>query len=160
MTAEKLILRDLLAAKAFFGSAHPLFRAFGIEVDEITQDGSMMSMPCVPDVCNRDGVLHRGAIATLLDTACGLSIFVRLGDMRPIATIDLRVDFITMPNRGEGVFCNVTCFAVEGNVAYVRGEAFGSVGGNLLASVSGSFAIGTASPTAHREAETAKAHRG
>ena len=147
MTAENSISRDLLAAKAFFGSAHPLFRAFGIEVDEITQDGSMMSMPCVPDVCDRDGVLHRGAIATLLDTACGLSIFVRLGDMRPIATIDLRVDFITMPNRGEGVFCNVTCFAVEGNVAYVRGEAFGSVGGNLLASVSGSFAIGTAGPS-------------
>lgn len=147
MTAENSISRDLLAAKAFFGSAHPLFRAFGIEVDEITQDGSMMSMPCVPDVCDHDSVLHRGAIATLLDTACGLSIFVRLGDMRPIATIDLRVDFITMPKAEEGVFCNVTCFAVEGNVAYVRGEAFGSVEGNLLASVSGSFAIGTAGPS-------------
>lgn len=38
--------------------------------------------------------LHRGVVVTLLDTNCGLAIFSRLGDMRPIATIDLRVDFI------------------------------------------------------------------
>jgi uncharacterized protein (TIGR00369 family) len=147
MSAEKSIPRELLAATAFFGSEHPLFGALGVSMDEITQDGAVMSMPCVADVCDHDGVLHRGAIATLLDTACGLAIFVRLGDMRPIATIDLRVDFITMPKAGEGVFCNVMCFAVEGNIAYVRGEAFGRVGGNLLASVSGSFAIGTAGPS-------------
>ncbi len=147
MTAEKSLPRELLAAKAFFGSGHPLFRVFGIAMDEMTKDGAVMSMPCVEEVCDQQGMLHRGAIATLLDTACGLAIFVRLGNMRPIATIDLRVDFIAKPKPGEGVTCNVTCFAVEQSIAYVRGEAFGRDGGNLLASVSGSFAIGTAGPS-------------
>lgn len=147
MTAETSLQRELLAAKAFFGSGHPLFRVFGIAMDDITKDGAVMSMPCVEEVCDQQGKLHRGAIATLLDTACGLAIFVRLGDMRPIATIDLRVDFIAKPEAGEGVACNVTCFAVEENIAYVRGEAFGRDGDNLLASVSGSFAIGTAGPS-------------
>lgn len=153
MTAANSISKDLLAANSFFGAAHPLFEAFGIKMEEAASGGAIMSMPCVPDACDHHGVLHRGAIATLLDTTCGLAIFIRLGDMRPIATIDLRVDFITMPDVGEEVYCKVVCFAVEGDIAYVRGEAFGRVGGGVLASVSGSFAIGTLGPSFDRSIE-------
>ncbi|WP_288367794.1 PaaI family thioesterase [uncultured Alcanivorax sp.] len=147
MTAVNSISKDLLAASGFFGASHPLFGAFGIEMEEVAPDGVVMGMPCVPDTCDSSGVLHRGAIATLMDTTCGLAIFIRLGDMRPIATIDLRVDFITMPGINEAIYCKVVCFAIEGDIAYVRGEAFGRSGDDVLASVSGSFAIGTLGPS-------------
>ncbi|AJD48681.1 hypothetical protein S7S_11345 [Isoalcanivorax pacificus W11-5] len=152
MTASSPVSPSLLAAKAFFGTAHPLFSALGIEVEEMSREGAAMSMACVHDVQDCRGAAHRGAISTLLDTTCGLAIFARLGDMRPIATIDLRVDFIAPPTPGEGVYCKVTCFAVAGEVAYVRGEARGRDSGSLLASTSGSFAIGTLGPSFDRAA--------
>ncbi|MDF1822157.1 MAG: PaaI family thioesterase [Alcanivoracaceae bacterium] len=147
MTASSPDFQALLAAKAFFGREHPLFSAFGIEVGEMSQEGAAMSMACVNDVQDSNGAVHRGALSTLVDTTCGLAIFARLGDMRPIATIDLRVDFIAAPQAGEGIYSKVTCFAVEGEVAYVRGEARGCDSDSLLASTSGSFAIGTLGPS-------------
>lgn len=150
MTEPNFNSANLLAAKAFFGAGHPLFGAFGINVERADQEGAVMTMPCVADLCDRHGAPHRGAITTLLDTACGLAIFARLGDMRPIATIDLRVDFIAAAAAGEGVRSEVTCIAVAGDVAYVRGEASGCISANMLASVSGSFAIGTLGPSFDR----------
>jgi len=54
--------------------------------------------------------------------------------MRPIATIDLRVDFIRAALPGEDVRAEVECYAVVGS------------DDSLLASVSGSFAVGTLGP--------------
>ena len=145
-TAQSEAMSYMTMAKTFFGSSHPLFNAFGIEVEEIGKGRAVMSMPYSVELSNRSGCLHRGVIATLLDTNCGLSIFSRLGDMRPIATIDLRVDFIKEASVGEGVRGEVECYAVRGDIAYVRGQAIACSDSALLASVSGSFAVGTLGP--------------
>lgn len=146
MNDSNAAAKKLFAAKGFFGAEHPLFSVFGINVERVDPEGSVMTMPCVAELCDSQGATHRGAITTLVDTTCGLAIFGRLGDMRPIATIDLRVDFIAAATAGEGIRSEVQCIAVAGDVAYVRGEAIGSSSGKLLASVSGSFAIGTLGP--------------
>jgi acyl-coenzyme A thioesterase PaaI-like protein len=39
-------------------------------------------------------VLHGGAITTLLDATAGVSVFLKLRAPSPIATLDLRVDFL------------------------------------------------------------------
>lgn len=136
----------LTMAKTFFGTSHPLFNAFGIEVEEIGKGRAVMKMPCSVALSDRNGGLHRGVVVTLLDTNCGLAIFSRLGDMRPIATIDLRVDFIKGAPPGEDVRAEVECYAVQGDIAYVKGKAVACSDDTLLASVSGSFAVGTLGP--------------
>ena len=145
-TAQSEAMSYMTMAKTFFGSSHPLFNAFGIEVEEIGKGRAVMSMPYSVELSNRSGCLHRGVIATLLDTNCGLAIFSRLGDMRPIATIDLRVDFIREALPGEDVRAEVECYAVQGDIAYVKGKAVDCSDDSLLASVSGSFAVGTRGP--------------
>ncbi|ARU58359.1 hypothetical protein OLMES_4362 [Oleiphilus messinensis] len=137
---------NMTIAETFFGATHPLFNAFGVQVEEIGKGRAVMSLACRPALCNRVGGVHRGVVVTLLDTNCGLAIFSRLGDMRPIATIDLRVDFIEEVPSGEGVFSEVECYAVQGDIAYVRGRACAFSDNTLLASVSGSFAVGTLGP--------------
>lgn len=137
---------NIAIAKTLFGTSHPLFNAFGVEVEEIGKGRAVMSLACSHTICNRAGGVHRGAVVTLLDTNCGLAIFSQLGDMRPIATVDLRVDFINEAPVGEGVYSEVECFAVQGDIAYVRGRAFVNSDQTLLASVSGSFAVGTLGP--------------
>ena len=94
----------------------------------------------------RNGSMHRGVIVTLLDTNCGLAIFSKLGDMRAIATIDLRVDFIAEAVSGDSVSSEVECYAIKNDIAYVRGRAINNRDDRLLATVSGSFAVGTLGP--------------
>lgn len=138
--------RYLTMAKTFFGTSHPLFNAFGVEVEEVGKGRAVMSIRHQPFLAGRSGGVHRGVIITLLDTNCGLAIFSRLGDMRPIATIDLRVDFIAEAGFGDAVTSEVECYAVKGDIAYVRGRASTDSGDQLLATVSGSFAVGTLGP--------------
>jgi uncharacterized protein (TIGR00369 family) len=134
-------------AKHFFGASHPLFSAFGINLDDVGKGVSTMSIPFNEDLCDRSGSIHRGVIVTLLDTNCGLAIFSRLGDMRPIATIDLRVDFIKQPEPGDAIYSEVECYAVQDAIAYVRGRALSRSGNELLATAAGSFAVGTRGPS-------------
>ncbi|MDX1496453.1 MAG: PaaI family thioesterase [Salinisphaeraceae bacterium] len=135
-------------AKSFFsGSDHPLFSQFGVEVEEISQGRAVMSMPYAHQLANGDGCLHSGVISTLLDTNCGLAIFAYLADMKPIATIDLRVDFIREPQAGDGIFTDVECYATEGDLAYVTGRATTSSDCSLVATVTGCFAINTMGPS-------------
>ena len=138
--------RNMTIAETFFGTSHPLFNAFGVQVEEIGKGRAVMSLACRPVLCNRVEGVHRGVVVTLLNTNCGLAIFSRLGDMRPIATIDLRVDFIKEVPSGEGIFSEVECYAVQGDIAYVRGRAYACSDHSLLATVSGSFAVGTLGP--------------
>jgi acyl-coenzyme A thioesterase PaaI-like protein len=148
MTANDLSAADryLTMAKTFFGTSHPLFNAFGVEVEEIGKGRAVMSVACRPPLCGRNGGLHRGVVVTLLDTNCGLAVFSRLGDMRPIATIDLRVDFVMESPSGEAVYSEVECYAIQGDIAYVRGRACTYTNQTLLATASGSFAVGTLGP--------------
>jgi uncharacterized protein (TIGR00369 family) len=138
--------RYLTMAKTFFGTSHPLFNAFGVDVEEIGKGRGVMSLACRPPLCNQNGGVHRGVIVTLLDTSCGLAVFSRIGDMRPIATVDLRVDFIKEAPVGEDIYSEVECYAVEDDIAYVRGHGCTYSDQSPLATVSGSFAVGTLGP--------------
>ena len=141
-----MVDRYLTMAKTFFGTSHPLFNAFGVEVEEIGKGRAVMRIRSQPFLAGRHGGAHRGVIVTLLDTNCGLAIFSRLGDMRPIATIDLRVDFIAEAEPCHAVTSQVECYAIKGDIAYVRGSASSQSNDQLLATVSGSFAVGTLGP--------------
>jgi uncharacterized protein (TIGR00369 family) len=70
------------------------------------------------------GVLHGGAITALLDGACGLSVYLKLGTPVPIATLDLRIDYLRPAVPGREVHGRAECFKVTRSVAFVRCEAF------------------------------------
>ena len=141
-----MIDRYLEMAKSFFGASHPLFNTLGVEVEEICGGKAVMTICHRKFLTGRNGSMHRGVIVTLLDTNCGLAIFSKLGDMRAIATIDLRVDFIAEAVSGDSVSSEVECYAIKNDIAYVRGRAINNRDDRLLATVSGSFAVGTLGP--------------
>jgi uncharacterized protein (TIGR00369 family) len=70
------------------------------------------------------GVVHGGAITALLDAACGLAVFVKLGEPIPIATLDLRIDYLRPATPRKEVRASAECFRVTRSVAFVRCEAF------------------------------------
>ena len=137
----------LTMAKAFFGTNHPLFNMFNISVGAVSDGHAEMTMPFSEQLSDRKGSLHRGALVTLLDTTCGLSIFSSWRSLEPIATIDLRVDFLRRIPSAVGLKAIVDCIGRTDTVAFITGRAVAEDSGELLATVTGSFAIGTMGPS-------------
>lgn len=133
-------------AKAFFGSQHPLFNAFGIEVVAVADASAEMTMPFSGMLADGRGALHRGTLVTLLDTTCGLAIFSALRSLRPIATIDLRVDYLRPIPAGSGLRAVVECIGWTDSVAFIAGRGYAPGDETPLATVTGSFAIDTLGP--------------
>ncbi len=134
-------------ATAFFGSHHPLFNTFGVETKLVGNGHAEMSMPYSVNLSDRRGALHRGTLVTLLDTTCGLAIFSALGSLKPIATIDLRVDFLRRIPIGTGLRAVVDCIGRTETVAYISGLGYAIGSDEPIAMVAGSFAIDTMGPS-------------
>src|SRR5262249_27310846 len=74
----------------------PHNKALGIDVVELARDHVIFRLPYADKlVGNPDtGVLHGGAITALLDACSGGSVFAALPALTPIATLDLRIDYL------------------------------------------------------------------
>lgn len=66
------------------------------------------------------GIQASGPIISLIDSACGISIMVKLGQPRPMATLDLRVDYVRAAPPGRSITARGTCYRISRNVAFVR----------------------------------------
>ncbi|MFZ5560547.1 MAG: PaaI family thioesterase [Pseudomonadota bacterium] len=142
----ELELDHAAMARAFFGSQHPLFGAFGIDVVAVADARAEMTMPFSEKLADGRGALHRGPLVTLLDTTCGLAIFSALRSLRPIATIDLRVDYLRPIPAGSGLRAVVECIGWTDSVAFIAGRGYALGDEKPLATVNGSFAIDTLGP--------------
>ena len=71
----------------------------------------------------QDGGPADGAVITLLDMAGTISVWSRIDRWRPHATIDLRIDHLSLPPT-ESIRCAVDCFHVDSELARVEGVAF------------------------------------
>jgi uncharacterized protein (TIGR00369 family) len=69
-------------------------------------------------------VLHGGVITTLLDAAFGFAIFVKLPAFRPMATLDLRIDYLKPATPGRAVRGGAGCLKLTPELAFVRGCAY------------------------------------
>ena len=88
-------------------------------------------------------VLHGGAITTLLDATCGVSVFLRLRAPSPIATLDLRVDFLGRAPAHHHVFARAECYRDTSSVAFVRAVAYVDDPEQPFASAAATFALST-----------------
>jgi uncharacterized protein (TIGR00369 family) len=113
----------------------------GIEVEELRRDYARLRMPWRPDLNQPQGLMHGGAIATLIDTAVVPAIGTAYPDNRMFSTIELSVRYLQpvrqedlvaegwVTRRGKRVvFCEVevrTASAVKvaaGTLIYIIGS--------------------------------------
>lgn len=70
------------------------------------------------------GVLSGGLVTTLLDHAGGLAVWVGLDRFEPIATLDLRVDYMRSARPRQALIAEARCYRLTRSIAFVRAWAF------------------------------------
>jgi uncharacterized protein (TIGR00369 family) len=122
----------------------PHNQALGIRFVEIRDGKATLALPydgkLVGNPLTR--VLHGGAITALMDATCGISVFLKLREPFPIATLDLRIDYLRPATPDEEVHARAECFRITEHVAFVRCEAFHPhTEADLVAVANGTFII-------------------
>lgn len=84
-------------------------------------------------------VLASGPIISMMDMASGLSIWTRMGQFAPIATLDLRVDYQRPAKERAAVIGRAECYKVTRSAAFVRGIAHDGEPDDPVAHIAGVF---------------------
>ncbi len=123
----------------------PHNRELGLQVTGIGRDYATMRLPYAERLIGNPvtGVLHGGVITTLMDACCGVAVFVKARVPMPIATLDLRIDYLRPATPGLDVTARCICFKVTRSVAFVRGLAYHDDESDPIAAAAGSFMIRT-----------------
>ena len=88
-----------------------------------------------------EGILASGAIVGLLDACGGAAVWQAIGKLIPIATIDLRLDYLRPATLEDGtITARCECFKLTRNVGFVRGVAR-VADGSPLAHATGTYII-------------------
>lgn len=88
------------------------------------------------------GVLHGGAITSLLDACCGGAVFLKMPSPIPIATLDLRIDYLKPATPRRGVIARAECYKLGRSVAFARALAYHDES-DPIASAAGTFMLST-----------------
>jgi uncharacterized protein (TIGR00369 family) len=80
------------------------FPAFlGLQVEEVRRGYCRLRLPFKPDLLQAAGIMHGGAIATLLDSALVPAIGALLPPKSQYSTVDLHVQFIGAVTEGDAI---------------------------------------------------------
>jgi uncharacterized protein (TIGR00369 family) len=129
-----------------FAEMVPHNKALGIEILELDDARTYYRLPYDPRLVGNPetGVLHGGVITTLLDSCCGAACFGAMETPMPLATLDLRIDYLHTGEPGRDVLARAHCYKTTRNVAFVRATAFHEgAEDNPIASAVGTFMLGT-----------------
>ncbi|KAA1173817.1 PaaI family thioesterase [Marinobacter salinexigens] len=115
-------------------------RELGLTATEASDGRLTLCMPYDDRIIgNPDtGVIHGGAITTLMDTASGSVILCALEDFELCPTLDLRVDYMRPAEPKKPVYARAETYKVTRNIIFTRCEAF-QEGGETIANCVGTF---------------------
>jgi uncharacterized protein (TIGR00369 family) len=87
------------------------------------------------------GVIASGVVTALLDHTCGLAVNSAAGAPMPIATLDLRIDYLRAAAPRTGITAEARCVKLSRSVGFVRAEAWDADRGDLVATAQGAFML-------------------
>jgi uncharacterized protein (TIGR00369 family) len=120
------------------GVVRPYHDLLGLRVTRLENGESTVVLDKTEELFNAFGGIHGGAIASLIDVACAMSVRAAVPDIRGSSTISLAITFVdnsNLPLRAEG-----KVMRVGGTVAQTKADVLDS-SGKLVAQAIGSFRI-------------------
>lgn len=136
---------DLAALERFFMTSIPHVQELGVTVDYAVRGAVAVRLPYHERLVGNPetGVLHGGVITTLVDTVCGIAVYSALPALVPIATLDLRIDYLKPATPGRDLVAEGHCYKVTRNIAFVRGIAHHDDSQDPIANCVSTFMVGS-----------------
>lgn len=121
----------------------PYLAGIGGEMLELSAARARARLPYGPHLVGdpETGVVHGGVVTGLLDHTSGMAVMGRLRMPMPIATLDLRIDYMKPARPGEAITAEATCLKVTREIAFVRGLAFHKDADDAIALCTGTFIL-------------------
>ncbi|MCM0612328.1 PaaI family thioesterase [Marinobacter sediminum] len=129
-------------------------RELGLSVTEATKGSLTLCLPYSNRIIGNPetGVIHGGAITTLMDTTSGSVILCALDEFELCPTLDLRVDYMRPAEPHKPVYARAETYKVTRNIIFTRCEAYQEGGETIANCVATFMRIGPeALPRAYRE---------
>jgi uncharacterized protein (TIGR00369 family) len=148
-SADKLPFNRVMPAPAWMKfatrqmNATPYLEGIGGEMLEVGPEGAKARLPYGPHLVGDpdSGVVHGGVITGLLDHTSGGAVMGKLREPMPIATLDLRIDYMKPATPGEDIIAECHCVKVTHEIAFVRGAAYHKDASDPIALCTGSFIL-------------------
>ena len=119
----------------------PHVAELGIELVHSARGMAIMKLPYHERLVGNPetGVIHGGAVTTLIDTVCGLATITAPDEPSRIATLDLRIDYLRPATPQRDLFARAEVYKLTRNIAFLRAEAYEDDPRDLVASAIGTF---------------------
>jgi uncharacterized protein (TIGR00369 family) len=129
-------------------AATPYAAALGFRVVDFSRARVRMAVPYRDDFVGdpETGVIAGGVITALLDHCCGAAVFAGMGERQPVATLDLRIDYMRGAAPGREVFAEAHCYKLTRSVAFVRAIAFDDNPDDPVANATAAFMLSDSRP--------------
>jgi uncharacterized protein (TIGR00369 family) len=129
----------------FIASMSPHMCRLRLEVLSIQGGVCVAQLPYSEELVGdpASGVLHGGVVTSLLDTVGGAAVISAVGEPLPLATLDLRIDYLRPSTPGQTVRAKVECYKKTYNIAFARGVAFESDESDPIASMAATYMLRT-----------------
>jgi uncharacterized protein (TIGR00369 family) len=146
VTLRAVPLDEAVLSK-LFASMSPHMRQLGFEITSIQGGLCLAQLPYAEDLVGdpETGVVHGGVVTSLLDSAGGAAVLSAVGEPLPLATLDLRIDYLRPSKPGHAVRAKVECYKHTYNIAFTRGVAFDADEADPIASMAATYMLRTQS---------------
>jgi acyl-CoA thioesterase len=100
MTGAKISAAQLRRAQRAIGTV-PFARLLGIELDDIGRGTATLGLTVRKELTQNHGVVHGGAVASLIDTATAFAIIPLLTPKEKVTTVDLTISYLRPLTEGR-----------------------------------------------------------
>jgi uncharacterized protein (TIGR00369 family) len=113
----------------------------GLKVLQADETSLQVRLPYSGDIIGNPmmGIIHGGALTTLMDTACGTACFVAIEGMELCPTLDLRVDYMKASEAGLDLVAHASVTRITNNVIFTECQVKQEVDGTLVAKCNATF---------------------
>ena len=135
------------------GAAHT--HALGFTYDSLDGDRVRIRVPWREDLVGdpEAGVIAGGVVTTLLDHVGGLAVWVALDNFKPLATLDLRVDYMRPARPRTDLIAEARCYRLTRSIAFVRAWAFEEAPDDPVAAAQSAYILTSTRPERRSRAE-------